>query len=190
MNKINKYSKYIKPILVLEKYNDNPKVNEMICSIFADFLISNSDFVYEHLVDNVPLGCIAGTIKHSNGVEFNVKGLKQIGEQYPDYKDLVEFQIRIMDKIFSMDDGSMPEVNCLASLFPGNGKILIKTWEDKLIQNKINQYHLFSDENCNYEWYIKNGFKLVEKATINISDLKSITTESDMFHIYHFIKKI
>ncbi len=60
MYQLNKYTKYVKPILALEKYVNHHELNEKISSLFADYMFANSDFVYEHIIDYKPVGIIAG----------------------------------------------------------------------------------------------------------------------------------
>lgn len=190
MIKINKCAKYIKPILVLDKYTKNEEVNEIICSVLADFFNDNSDFKYEHIVDGKAVGYIAGNINLQEEKPLNTEVLYNIIKEHPEYHDQVIFQIRIMEKIFELDTDDLPEVECLASLEKGYGKILIKKWEDELIKRNIKQYHLFSDENCNYTWYTKNGFKLIKSAEVKIDDLPSIKAKHKSFNVVHFTKEI
>ncbi len=97
-----------------------------------------------------------------------------------------------MDKIFAMDKGDMPELNCFCSLdhTKGIGKLLITKWEEELLKRNIHRYHLFTDDNCNFKWYEQNAFKLIEHASINIDDLEEIKKYHEHFYIYHFEKEI
>lgn len=192
MKKLNQYTKYIRPILVLEKYNSNEDVNNQISSIIADRFISSSNFIYEHKIDNQGVGIIGGSIGKVKGNDLDCQALLEIGSKYPEYQDQVQFQIRIMNKIAELDSGLLPEINCFCSLdrTKGIGKLLISKWEQELLNHNIHKYHLFTDANCNYEWYSRNGYQLVNQALIKIDDLDNIKKHHKAFYIYEFEKEI
>ncbi len=192
MKKLNQYTKYVRPILVLEKYLKNEQANNEISSILADKFFSSSNFIYEHFENNVGVGIIAGNIGKVKSKELDYDSLRMISKTFPEYKDQIEFQIRIMDKIAQMDDDSSCELNCLCSLdrTHGIGKLMISKWEQELLKRNIHKYHLFTDDNCNFHWYEKNGFKLLNKQPIEIDDLNEIKKYHTKFHVYHFEKQI
>ncbi len=192
MKKLNQYTKYIRPILVLEKYLKNDQANNEISSILADKFFSASNFVYEHFIDDIGVGVIAGNIGSVETKPLDYEGLRLVSKNFPEYKDQVEFQIRIMDKIAEMDDDSAPELNCLCSLdrTHGIGKLMISKWENELLKRGIHKYHLFTDDNCNFHWYEKNGFKLLNQQAVKIDDLPDILKHHSKFNVYHFEKQI
>ncbi len=190
--KTKKYIEYVARILTLEKYQDNEKVNQDICKVFAKYWIDNSNSFYNLDINKEEVGIIMGSIDCIHSEELDNKTLNKIIDKHPEYKDLINFQQRIVRTINLLRDPKLPEINCLCSLVSGKnvGLNLIKLFEKELKEKGHKKYQLFSDENCNYEWYERNGFKLVETIKLDLNGLDSIKKKHKEFNIFKFTKTI
>ncbi len=190
--KSRKYVEYIKRILVLEKYQPNDKVNSEICRIFARYWIGNSNCFYNIDINKQEVGIAMGSIDCTHEVQLDTKALNKIVAKHEEYRDLINFQERIMRTINLLRDPNLPELNCLCSLVSGKnvGLNLIKLWEKELKEKGHKKYQLFSDQNCNYEWYTRNGFQLIETIKLEMSGLNSIKKKDKEFFVYKFYKTI
>ncbi len=133
-----------------------------------------------------------GSVDCDHKKDLDIKALNKIINKNPEYGDIIKFQERITKTIDMLRDKDLPEVNCLCSLVSGKniGFNLIKLWEDELKQRGHKQYQVFSDQNCNYEWYTRNGFKLVETIKLDMNGLDSMKKKHKDFNVYKFIKTI
>ncbi len=190
--KSRKYVEYVKKILTLDKYQQNEKVNNEICKLFAKYWIGNSNSFYNLDINKEEVGIIMGSVDSDHEVEMDVKAFNKIAQKHEEYKELIDFQLKITKTIQMLRDKDLPEVNCLCSLVSGKnvGLNLIALWEKELKERGHKKYQVFSDQNCNHEWYERNGFKLAETIKVDLDGLPSIKKKHKDFYIYKFYKTI
>ena len=68
-----------------------------------------------------------------------------------------------------MDNNSIC-IGLLASVIPGGGTKLIKKLIKDAKDNNIDNIYLWTDETCNYSYYEKFGFKVVEEYDVKFFD--------------------
>ena len=54
----------------------------------------------------------------------------------------------------------------LASEARGMGSVLIEKLKEEAIKNNVTSIYLWTDETCNYKYYEKRNFKLIEKYNV------------------------
>lgn len=108
-----------------------------------------------------------------------------------DQYQFIEFRKRVTNGYKSMHVECAAELEFFSSINKGNGigKELIDCFHNQLIEKGIKEYYLFTNEICDYEWYINHNYKLVNSIKIDVSDLKAIMCRDD-FKLFLFKKNI
>lgn len=194
-----KTAAFVSNVLNLKAFNLPEVVEKEVSKVFAKYFIDNSNwFLYfKDDVSNKPLGLLAASINNERGyVDLNFDKLLRISKKYNNtfLNELFEFQTRITNTIKMRHDSSYEsELILFSSLVKGQGigTQLIKAYEAHLESLNINAYCLFTDDNCDYEWYIKHQYRMVGKYEIQTNDLKTLFIDPNKkYYVYKFFKVI
>lgn len=79
------------------------------------------------------------------------------------YLDYIEYN---HNKVFSHMENNSLYLGLLASEARGMGSVLIEKLKEEAIKNNVTSIYLWTDETCNYKYYEKRNFKLIEKYNV------------------------
>ena len=77
------------------------------------------------------------------------------------------------------------KLSLFVSLKKGEGSVLFKSMWQKMKNQGYKNMYLWTDCECNWQWYIKNGFTLVEESVY-----EKFSTETEKYKTYVFKKAI
>ncbi|MBO5137971.1 MAG: hypothetical protein J6B81_05710 [Spirochaetaceae bacterium] len=94
--------------------------------------------------------------------------------------------LSLMDsKVHHLMNNDDIKLSLFVGLQKGSGKILYEEVWQLLKSSGYKNMYLWTDCECNWQWYIKNGFTLLEESTY-----KKFNDENKLFETYIFKKQI
>lgn len=177
-------------IIVSSKYNIKKEDADKFNLYSAKYFIENATKCFINRDENgIANGILFASIDHESPKKFWIDE-NLFTDKHS--REFVKFQKRIMKCIEELDTIRGAEIICFSVLkkSSGIGKLLLNQFESYLKSIGINNYHLFTDENCSYDWYIKNDFKLIMEEEVDISDLMEINNGKSTYKIMAFNKLI
>ena len=188
--KFNNYCKLIDNVIQISRFIDDQKIVNEIITKYYDYFIDVSSLIYTFEEDNNTLGVLCGIINDDTNnarVMFETIDIVNVKQ-----KQFIEFRKRITAGYKSMHTNCEAELEFFSAIEKnkGIGKQLINEFHNDLKSRNISSYYLFTNEICHYQWYIKNGYELVNNIKIDISDLDLILGDQKEFQLFLFKKVI
>lgn len=184
-------------IIRVNQYNIKPSQEKKISKILAKYFIKNSDFFLTEFENNQLVGLLMANLGNKKHTDLDYSKLLQYKYKFSTQKllkQVIELQVKIGE---TMDEHQAPsnqeaELVCFSSIIKskGIGSKMIKAFEQKLIANNIKKYYLFTDENCDYQWYDKHGYIRTNEYPIPISELDLINDGKQFYYIYRYEKEL
>ena len=88
-------------------------------------------------------------------------------------------------KVHALMNDDDIKLSLFVSLKKGEGSVLFKSMWQKMKNQGYKNMYLWTDCECNWQWYIKNGFTLVEESVY-----EKFSTETEKYKTYVFKKAI
>ncbi len=92
------------------------------------------------------------------------KELNITDEQKISLKMCTDFLEHMESKVHALMSDEDIKLSLFVALKKGSGKILFEELWQKLKKDGYKNMYLWTDCECNWEWYIKNGFTLIEES--------------------------
>lgn len=186
----NNYKNIIDNVLKISMFCENKNFADSVCEEFYKYFceVSNLINVYE---EDETIGVLCAIIHDGtqNDTTINFDNIKVSSENERQY---IEFRRRIKQGYKSMYLDCDAELEFFSSIKKGLGigQKLIECFHEQLKQKNIIEYHLFTNEMCDYKWYMNHGYEIIKSIEIDISDLNHIFHEQKTFKLFLFKKSI
>lgn len=115
-------------------------------------------------------------LEKSQNLSFEEKNSLKICQDYLDFMD---------SKIHALMNEEDIKLSLFVALQKGSGKILFDELWEFLKPSDYKNMYLWTDCDCNWQWYIKNGFTLEEEGVY-----EKFSSESEKYKTYIFKKEI
>ena len=156
-------------VICISEYNLDIEDANFILKTFYDFCFSHCNYFIDSKSSRETKAILGANINYQANEpkieKHNFKSQKAI--------DVATLQSRIA-KIINSNKLDGVELVIFSSKLLGQGTILMQEFQKYLLKLNINKFYLFTDVKCNYQWYIKNKFKLEKLIPVKINDLKTI----------------
>jgi hypothetical protein len=96
-----------------------------------------------------------------------------------------DFLETMESKVHALMNDDDIKLSLFVSLKKGEGSVLFNNLWQKLKNQGYKNMYLWTDCECNWQWYIKNGFTLVEESVY-----EKFSTETEKYKTYVFKKAI
>ena len=96
-----------------------------------------------------------------------------------------DFLETMESKVHALMNDDDIKLSLFVSLKKGEGSVLFKSMWQKMKNQGYKNMYLWTDCECNWQWYIKNGFTLVEESVY-----EKFSTETEKYKTYVFKKAI
>lgn len=96
---------------------------------------------------------------------YNQSEQKKLSEIF----DFIDFSSKKVKNLMSENDIL---IGLFVSIKKGCGSKLLKKLSETCLKNNINNVYLWSDNTCDYQYYIKHNFDLIEEFTYSVNNKK------------------
>lgn len=96
---------------------------------------------------------------------YNPYEQKKLSEVF----DFIDFSSKKVKNLMSENDIL---IGLFVSIKKGCGSELLKKLNETCLKNNIDNIYLWSDNTCDYQYYIKHNFDLIEEFTYNVNNRK------------------
>ena len=168
-----------------------PMTKELETFIY-DFLVRyylyDNEYTFVNDDDEVNAFLLANMKNDKNeALNFFKKEVKKLSfddrENAKKYLDYIEYN---HNKVFSHMENNSIYLGLLASEAKGAGSKLIEKLKEEARKNNVKSIYLWTDETCNYKYYEKRDFKLIEKYDVFLYSKK---LETYVYKIELYLKK-
>lgn len=171
-------------------FNQDQNFIHNLSQIYANYFINKTNYNFICLKDNHVIGVCLGIIGNdTKNVKCNLDDVKTSNQAEQEF---IIFRKRITQGYKDLNVSNKVELELFSSLIKnqGIGSNLLKLFEQDLKQQGINEYYLYTNEMCDYHYYLKNNYTLIGQIAIDISDLDTIFGNQEKFMIMCFKKDI
>lgn len=146
------------------------ELENFIYSFLARYYLCNTDLSFVDVSHNVNAFIFASRINDSNDcMEFwNSELLGLEARNKFKANEYLEYLNYNHDKVLNHMDNDSVYLALIASVKPKSGELLLNKLKEEAKKLKLKDIYLWTDETCNYKYYEKHGFNLVEEYNVSL----------------------
>lgn len=159
-------------------------LEDFIYDFLIRYYLTNINLTFVDDDNGVKAFVIASTLNDEKDFQdvWDVK-IKELNSEDKEkanlYLDYLNYNHR---KVLSYMDDNSVYLGLIASIKPRSGDALIKRLKDEMEKTNMKSLYLWTDETCNYKYYEKRNFKLIETYHVSLygKDLKTFIYKLDL----------
>ncbi len=183
-------------ILVLDSYNMTNNAKNDLLELYTKetWLLADYSIVYE--LDQKIIGVLFAEFKPQK-IKINMQDRIDLINRYQgDDKANIEFQIELLDKCQKLK--TIDKDNCELTMLVIDklhrnqqlGKKIVKQFSEEAKKRGFKSFELFTDMNCNYQFYHHMNYELIKEIPCNTSYSKELTERHKIFNLWLFKKNL